>query len=69
MNVFLTIPSVSRPSHLLTHPPTLMQVDSASAMISAARNLMSTVALVVRVCYLASTAIARAEGTIPVSLQ
>ena len=44
------------------------QVDSASAMVNAARSLMSSVVLVVKTCYLASTAIARAEGTVPVSL-
>lgn len=46
----------------------LCQVDTASAMLSAARSLMNTVVLVVKTCYLASSAIARAEGIMPVCL-
>jgi hypothetical protein len=41
------------------------QVDSASAMLSAGRNLMNSVVQVVKTCYLASSAIARVEGTVP----
>ncbi|CAI8041298.1 Catenin alpha [Geodia barretti] len=40
-------------------------VDSASAMLSAGRNLMDSVVQVVKTCYLASSAIARIEGTVP----
>jgi catenin alpha len=47
--------------------PSRETVDSASAMLTAGRNLMSSVVLVVKTCYLASSAIARAEGTVPVS--
>ena len=40
-------------------------VESASALIMAAKNLMTSVVLLVKLCYIASRAIAKVKGSLP----